>query len=249
MLVVNIQEELIMSSVIACPNCGQKNRVEVSTNGAICAKCWTKLSASSSPVQAPPPPQDQYKAPPKANPPQTGRRDQYLWIKLLVIGGIVWWALYQAFIGTDSSGIAEKNYSSFEPSTLQPEMQMPKNGSIQLFSQRVRLAPFEIRTSQGANYFVKLVSIDSGQSEMTIFVRGGNTVTTDVPLGTYEVKYASGKNWYGPDHLFGSETSYSKADTHLKFENSGGQISGYTITLYRVANGNMRTKSINPEQF
>ena len=32
-----------------------------------------------------------------------------------------------------------------------------------------------------------------------------------VPLGTFEIRYASGKQWYGYNYLFGDDTSYSKA--------------------------------------
>ena len=70
-----------------------------------------------------------------------------------------------------------------------------------------------------------------------------------VPFGTYEVRYASGDTWYGYEYLFGPETSYSKADKAFTFEFDGNQISGYTITLYKVTNGNLSTKKIRPNEF
>jgi hypothetical protein len=84
---------------------------------------------------------------------------------------------------------------------------------------------------------------------MDIFVRGGDTVQVEVPLGTYVVKYASGTTWYGYDYRFGPETDYSKAESKFDFRNDGYQISGYTITLYRVAGGNLHTRGLSPAEF
>jgi hypothetical protein len=84
---------------------------------------------------------------------------------------------------------------------------------------------------------------------MEVFVRGGTTVEIEVPLGTYQLKYASGKNWYGTTHLFGPETAYNKADTPFRFYIEGQRISGYTVTLYRVQDGNLRTSQLNPKDF
>jgi hypothetical protein len=52
---------------------------------------------------------------------------------------------------------------------------------------------------------------------MTVFVRGGETVETRAPLGKFIVKYASGDTWYGYDHLFGPDTTYTKADETFIF--------------------------------
>lgn len=84
---------------------------------------------------------------------------------------------------------------------------------------------------------------------MTVFVRGGATVEVEVPLGQFEIRYASGENWYGPQYLFGPDTGYSKAEEVFQFTNDGYQISGYTITLYSVAGGNLRTSRISGNSF
>ena len=139
--------------------------------------------------------------------------------------------------------------SVFNISLSFPKVSMPRNGALQLYTSDKRMAPFEIRTSHGANYLVKLVSAYTQDTVMTIFVKGGTTISTKVPLGTYEVKYATGTEWYGYKHLFGPDTGYSKAESIFTFENTGYQISGYTITLYRVSNGNLRTSTISPSQF
>ena len=130
------------------------------------------------------------------------------------------------------------------------EAPVPKDGAIQIFTNSERIAPLKIDTSPGANYLVKLVSKGSKRPVMTIFIIGGSSVTTKVPLGSYTIKYASGTGqWFGYDILFGKQTQYSKADTAFIFENTGYQITGYTLSLYRVANGNLSTSSINPSEF
>lgn len=239
-----------MSKIVSCPNCGQKNRINDNSDSsqAICAKCWTKLDVPKKTVQAPPPPKEPYTPPPppKNNNTESSGSD-FGWVWLLVIGGFIWWVVAQDSGNNTKSSAPSKSYSKPVPSY--PEVAMPYNGAIQMHTNGERVAPFKIQTSAGANYLVKLVSAYSQQPVMTVFVRGGNTVSTEVPLGTYEVKYASGDKWYGYKYLFGPDTGYSKAESLFTFENTGYQISGYTITLYRVSNGNLRTSTISPSQF
>jgi len=80
-------------------------------------------------------------------------------------------------------------------------------------------------------------------------VRAGTTVKVDVPIGSYEVRYACGKTWYGYDKLFGPDTVYSKADQLFDFKIIGNESRGFTITLYEVAHGNLQTSNIRAENF
>lgn len=129
------------------------------------------------------------------------------------------------------------------------EQSLPYNGEIKNYFYSERIAPLNIKTSYGANYLVKLKGAYTKEPIMTIFIIGGNEITINVPLGSFEITYASGNKWYGYDNLFGKETSYSKADEIFNFRDTGYKISGYTITLYRVSNGNLNTQNINPSQF
>lgn len=142
-------------------------------------------------------------------------------------------------------------YSPQPPPTsfLEPEFPLPSNGEIQTYTSRERDAPFEIKSTYGSNYLLKLADASNGQPVLTVFVRGGNTVNLDVPVGNYVVKYASGDKWYGYRYLFGPTTGYSKADDTFTFRYNGTQVSGYTITLYKVQNGNLKTEAINPNEF
>lgn len=130
-----------------------------------------------------------------------------------------------------------------------PEQAVPYSGAVRTWTTDERVAPFEIKAAQGSHYLLKLVDAYTYSPVMTVFARSGTTVEVKVPLGTYEVRYASGETWYGYEYLFGPETSYSKADKTFTFEVEGNQISGFTITLYKVANGNLHTSGIRPTEF
>jgi hypothetical protein len=135
------------------------------------------------------------------------------------------------------------------PPFSEPELDLPVNGETVAYTDGERVAPFEIKSSYGSDYLVKLADYYSGQTVMTIFVRGGETVNVDVPLGSYAVKYAAGSKWYGYTYLFGPETGYSKASDMFTFQIEGDHYEGYTITLYEVPNGNLHTEKIKPEEF
>lgn len=130
---------------------------------------------------------------------------------------------------------------------------LPESGEILTYVRQEHIAPFEIRSSSGTNYLVKLVDAYSKQTVLTVFVRGGIPVQVKVPLGNYVVKYAAGQTWYGYEHLFGRETGYSKAETTFSFQrestNEGYSINGYTITLFKVQNGNLSTREIREDEF
>lgn len=130
---------------------------------------------------------------------------------------------------------------------------LPPTGYIRKHTDGDSIAPFQIKAAQGNHYLVKLVDVVSNESVADVFVRSGTTVDVEVPLGSYEVRYASGEAWYGyrdqSKDYFGPSTVYSKAEKIFTFQKDGIKISGYTITLYKVPHGNLHTSSIKPTQF
>jgi len=240
-----------MSNIFTCPNCGKKNRISESStySRAICASCWSNLNVPQRSDSVTP------AAPPYCSNSQTkvnnrkGLATSEMVLLILSIPLLIYvFFLYLSYETPKMSG-TPKRYERAVNATVYPEVTLPENGDLQFYSPGERIAPFEIKTASGANYLVKLVSAYSQDIVMTVFIRGGNTVSTEVPLGTYVVKYATGDQWYGYANLFGTDTAYSKADTVFKFKDDGYQISGYTITLYQVANGNLRTTELSPSQF
>ncbi len=114
-------------------------------------------------------------------------------------------------------------------------------------------APFEIRTAAGANYFIKLEDAVTREPIQTFFVRGGQTMQSNVPLGQFVLKYATGNSWCGENDKFGTETEFHKADVVLRFarQNSddGYTMIGNTIELILQVNGNLKTSRISREAF
>lgn len=144
----------------------------------------------------------------------------------------------------------EKPTVEVEPVKAMPTVPRPSSG---LYAENLNgqqaIAPLEIRTDSGSDYYVKVVNAASDDDTLVIYIRGGEMVEVEVPLGSYEIRYASGNNWYGDTELFGPDTSFNKADELFDFVDNGYQVSGYTITLYQVVDGNLETKSIDESQF
>lgn len=129
------------------------------------------------------------------------------------------------------------------------KIQPVKPGIIMATSKAERIAPFQIRTKAGANYYVKLVNATTDAPVLGIYVAGGRTLDVDVPLGTYRMRYAFGDTWFGLEHLFGPDTDYAKADRIFDFKVQGSQVSGYTVELIPQTNGNLQTRKIPAAEF
>ncbi len=103
----------------------------------------------------------------------------------------------------------------------------------------------KVNTSSDANYVIKVVSASNDELIMMCFVPAGISQEIGIPSGVFELRYTSGTTWYGEKDLFGPNASYAKADRVFDFR----EWEGYEITLYRVANGNLRTSNIREEDF
>lgn len=127
---------------------------------------------------------------------------------------------------------------------------LPASGLMHNYTNREAMAPFEIKTSDTTvNYYIKLEDSLTKEPEIIIFVRGGDSIKIDVPLGYYKIKYATGKTWFGEEMLFGHNTTYTTSRDILSFKVDGYYVKGHTLTLYKVANGNFATQSLTPEDF
>jgi len=132
---------------------------------------------------------------------------------------------------------------------LEKIQDLPRNGATRWYTSEERVAPLKITTSGKDHHLLKLVDAYSNRTRGRIFVRAGGAVAVDVPLGSYVLKYASGRTWYGYTHFFGEETKYSKAEEVFRFFETGDGYRGYTLTLYPVRYGNLETTEISPEEF
>lgn len=65
------------------------------------------------------------------------------------------------------------------------------------------MAPLSIATkSDGNNYVIKVVNWNTKSYVLTTFIRSGEKASIKVPLGSYEIRYAARKTWYGYEYLF-----------------------------------------------
>nr|WP_326184903.1 hypothetical protein [uncultured Oscillibacter sp.] len=116
------------------------------------------------------------------------------------------------------------------------------------------VAPLTVNTLPGDNdnYYVYLQpSGNHGKllSGMGFYVVSGESAEVSVPLGNYELYYATGSVWYGEDVLFGEDTSYYKCVGLFDFYEDDQGYSGWSVDLYSVPSGNLDTKSISAEDF
>ncbi len=145
-----------------------------------------------------------------------------------------------------SSISAPKFFNSFNQAT-QP---LPENGQIWQYTKSESIAPLGIITkSNDTNFFIKVNDWNTKQTVLEIFIRAGQAINTKIPLGSYEIKYASGKTWYGKQYCFGPETSYNKADQKFDFFKTENSILGHNLELYQRIDGNLKTEHISPNEF
>ena len=83
----------------------------------------------------------------------------------------------------------------------------------------------------------------------TLFIRKNSSLNLKIPLGEYNVKYATGDEWYGVDKLFGFTTNIYQFDKKLLFYRESNDIHGHTLTLNEVVNGNLSKKNISKASF
>jgi hypothetical protein len=92
-----------------------------------------------------------------------------------------------------------------------------------------------------------------GTAVRSFFVEGGSALDADVPLGTFIIKYATGKTWCGDRELFGPDTVTSRADETFTFEHratgDGYTTTHWTVELVLQRHGNLRTSRIAREMF
>lgn len=159
---------------------------------------------------------------------------------------------------SDLQSPAESPASSPIPTTTVTATITPKptltpvsvqNGQILRHPPTSANCPLTVETSGTNNYYVALQRVGAKKALMSFFVVGGKSAKVSVPLGDYEIFYATGKTWYGIEHKFGNDTKYYKCDDIFDFTEDNDGYLGWTVTLYAVYDGNMETKKIDEDEF
>lgn len=139
----------------------------------------------------------------------------------------------------------------------------PENGHVFLSPQYQRLCPLSVSVSDGSSYYIYLKymrapgnSYDSRHKsgygegdDLAFYIRPGETVELDVPVGVYKLYYATGDVWYGTQYKFGEDTAYFSSDDLLDFYTSYDSTYGVTLELWAQYNGNFETGEISETAF
>jgi len=145
---------------------------------------------------------------------------------------------------------ASRNHQTTQrPSPRPAPLALPATGVLRRDYSRRSLAPLKIET-QGSttHYYIRLVRAGHSTPTVELFIRGGETIDIKVPLGTYELKYAAGADWYGTKDHFGPDTSYATAG-EVEFDRTATAYRGRRLSLYRRPGGNLHTQSISKGDF
>jgi hypothetical protein len=143
------------------------------------------------------------------------------------------------------------NFFQREPS---PPLPLPENGSVTIYSMvpdHVPTGPFQIEVSPGQSekhYFITASDWHTSVPVRGVFVRSGHTAKIQLPLGAYRISIAEGKEWYGPQRLFGRKTVIKEGVHPISLYPEAHQghtrIRGHVITLPGTVAGNFRTKDV-----
>lgn len=138
------------------------------------------------------------------------------------------------------------------------KVNIPKNGTVFYpftynnsdAEESVELVPLTIKTKGNGYYYIKLKDSETEKEKLIFFVHGGKSVELDVPQGDYLLYYAHGDEWYGTSDLFGTDTTYSKADEVFDFhKDENGDLLGWTVELYLQRDGNLGVENIDSDDF
>lgn len=227
------------SKIFLCFDCGTRNRIEDGRDRAKakCGKCSAYLFPDAQNTSVAKPSKSYTNKPDSGADKSSGDKTWYVVAAIVAILALV------AILGSN-------NNNSFRNSNLPPSVSQ-RPGIVSNWTGRQPVAPFEIITERGQNYYVKLVDSSSGRDAVSIYVTGGSRIEVNVPLGAYKIKYAVGSTWRGERHLFGpgNHTQFFAANDEFYFQRRADGIYGYTIELIAQSGGNLHTYQINSNNF
>ena len=142
-------------------------------------------------------------------------------------------------VGTSSSA----SRSSSKKDEFSPKVQ-PKTGTLFSNSDQPDLAPFIVRADT-SNYYIRLCQ--GNRVISSYYVRAGETLSTNIPLGKYTVYYAyspSYSTWFGEHYLWDTSTIYYKFLNTFVVYDYNNQYHGLSIN-YEHLSSNYRCLPIS----
>lgn len=214
--------------IILCEKCGQKNRIAGNINlpNATCGKCGNSLSV-----------------PKRKTFYGFGKGKAFLGFRNVLIILCIAYVVIVSQIKTKNSVNPYQN-KEFSASSVQID-----TGIIRKPTGKKGVAPLRIKVALGNDFFIKVVDLRTNNEVQAMYIKGGKSINTKVPIGTYVIKYAVGKVWYGEQLRFGPKTRYFKTDKNFIFDRQGNEIRGYTVELIVQPHGNLKTSPLDPSKF
>ncbi len=170
-----------------------------------------------------------------------GRRAAFVLVAVLAALGIGWLAFRETNVpnAQPSPKLVSVDYDPFR---LQPFSHGTTTNLVPLKNQTAQL---RIVTSPGSNYFLKIARQPDNAVVLRAQISGGTDYQTKLSPGQYELKYASGKYWYGETDYFGTNSVFAKTDRNISVSND--KI--VTIELILQPSGNLATTKIRQTDF
>ncbi len=119
-----------------------------------------------------------------------------------------------------------------------------------------------IKNTPHSDVIVLLKNIQTNKVVRNVYIKSGiDYKIKNIPEGIYSLKCMYGNNWNPQKQIgqikgcFDSDLSFSETsekdyfDMNVQENIDGINIPSYTVTLYKVRNGNMSTKTISANQF
>lgn len=126
-----------------------------------------------------------------------------------------------------------------------PVQPLPKTGWGPATGVADRDSWIDIKTSGEHHTLVRIENL-SGKRVALRFIRATESLRIYLPLGTYVMKTATGRQWYGLEYRFGHETSYGKPDDTFPLNERGEY---WTVELIPQQDGNLRERKISEQEF
>lgn len=156
--------------------------------------------------------------------------------------------------------------------TATPKPMAVYNGKVLISTDYEQVCPFEISVDSNDDYYIylryqhapeesfidrtlKQMAAFPYESDMAFYVKAGQKVTIEVPVGVYKLYYAVGDTFFNTSLLFGDKTNCYSADELLDFYVGKPDINGYysvkghEITLKLLYDGNFDTEPISRINF
>jgi tetratricopeptide (TPR) repeat protein len=131
------------------------------------------------------------------------------------------------------------------PVFSEPEQSLPEQGALSFSADFANYngttAPFKITTPSDGNYVMKIEDWNTKELVAIYLIKRSSTLSIELPLGSYRLKFASGDKWYGMKYLFGPTTAYSYVPDKMDFYISGDYARGQEIELIPQVGGNLET--------